>query len=724
MASGTIQLGEELEFSTFDMISLMQLPTDAPEQVHTRASSSDAIYVSEQLENGSSQSTTKARKRPVARLATLVQFARKYIEQRVRRSRFHGWRMGVLCGCLMSAFVLVCNLAALIVGASRGYDKDGIADLFVGEESTISRWNTVFHVLINALSTVLLSGSNYTMQVLSSPTRDDIDNAHSKKRWMELGVLSPRNMRTIPRKRTWLCMLLSLSSTPLHLFYNAAVFKVVASNDWNLNVVDIRSDEYIAISATMDPKSPTKPYLEMGNTEFIHFYDQKYVSRGDLYVIIDRISFPTSKQYTNDLSPEDLRTELNNRADYVRIDSPEWISFHIAQDKDLDISAHVKTAFSRETSQQSRLQISLYFMVIVVAFNLFKLAVMTLVLVTDRSTYLVTFGDAVASFLKRPDPYTETQCMLGKEEFCVKLGLLPLQLISTIQEAVDLDHRSNGVWLPRPRQYFFSINRHGKVIFTMLLLSLVMIIICVPLYRTHSLNGSAYSSRFSQSGGWLWGSASSDFLSIGSAEATSNATLYNAWLANIPQLILSFSYLNINTICTAMAGAREWNRFATSRKHLRVTKPMGQQRSTYFLQLPYKWSIPLVSNGAILHWLLSQTFFLVRIDYFDRKGDRTTECNSACGFSALSLMVFIGVAMTLLSVIGVIGFWKMPMKMPIAGSCSLAISAACHPPAADVDPELHEVQWGVVEARDGAEHGHCSLSSGPVEEPEHGKTYA
>jgi hypothetical protein len=105
----------------------------------------------------------------------------------------------------------------LIVGASKGYDMDGIADLITGEEATISRWNTAFHVFINALSTVLLSGSNYTMQVLSSPTRDDIDKAHAKKWWMEIGVLSPRNMHGIPHRRTWLCVLLSLSSIPLHL---------------------------------------------------------------------------------------------------------------------------------------------------------------------------------------------------------------------------------------------------------------------------------------------------------------------------------------------------------------------------------------------------------------------------------------------------------------------------------------------------------------------------
>lgn len=231
--------------------------------------------------------------------------------------------------------------------------------------------------------------------------------------------------------------------------------------------MDVRSDEYIAINSTMS--SSTTSFLQMSSTEYVHFYDRQYVSRGDLYLIIDRIGFPTSQQYNQFLSPTDLRKVDVGGWHSVANDSPGWIRFPLTRDSEtLDISAHVAHAFSRKVSQQSRLQISLYFMAVVVAFNVFKLAIMSLVLVTDRSAYLVTFGDAVASFLKRPDPHTETQCMLGKEEFFVKLGQLPLHPVSTDEEAVDLDKRSNGVWLPRPRQYFFSINRHAKVIYTML----------------------------------------------------------------------------------------------------------------------------------------------------------------------------------------------------------------------------------------------------------------
>jgi hypothetical protein len=141
------------------------------------------------------------------------------IDLRVRKSRFHGWRMGVLFGCCMSFFVLCCNVGLIVLGATRktGYGREGLATLIEGDEELVSRWNTALHVLINALSTLLLSTSNYTMQALSSPTRDDVDAAHAKGRWLDIGLLSSRNLRSIPRRRAALWLALALSSIPLHL---------------------------------------------------------------------------------------------------------------------------------------------------------------------------------------------------------------------------------------------------------------------------------------------------------------------------------------------------------------------------------------------------------------------------------------------------------------------------------------------------------------------------
>jgi hypothetical protein len=136
-----------------------------------------------------------------------------------KKHRLQGWRMGVLLGCLSSSIVLSCNIVLLAVGAAirSGYDKDGVATIFEGDEATISLWNTILHVVINVLSTLLLSASNYTMQVLNSPTREEINKAHKNGKWLDIGLLSVHNLRIISSKRAILCIALALTSTPLHL---------------------------------------------------------------------------------------------------------------------------------------------------------------------------------------------------------------------------------------------------------------------------------------------------------------------------------------------------------------------------------------------------------------------------------------------------------------------------------------------------------------------------
>jgi hypothetical protein len=137
----------------------------------------------------------------------------------VEKGKFHGWRMGVLLGCLSSSIVLICNIALVVVGTRTysGYDKDGVSTILEGDEAGISGLNTLIHVIINALSTILLSASNYTMQVLISPTRDEIDSAHGAGKWFEIGLFSLRNLRIVSRKRAILCVVLAISSLPLHL---------------------------------------------------------------------------------------------------------------------------------------------------------------------------------------------------------------------------------------------------------------------------------------------------------------------------------------------------------------------------------------------------------------------------------------------------------------------------------------------------------------------------
>lgn len=173
-----------------------------------------------------------------------------------------------------------------------------------------------------------------------------------------------------------------------------------------------------------------------------------------------------------------------------------------------------------------------------------------------------------------------------------------------------------------------------------------------------------------------------------------------------------------------MACAREWNTLGTTRKGLRVTDPSGEQRSTYFLQLPYSWAVPLICVSGTLHWLLSQTFFLIRIDCFDGEGQlKSEESRAACGISFSSLLVFLCAAGGLAAAVRAVGRRKLQPRIPLAECCSLLISAACHPLKGERDPQLEKIKWGVVEGEvvDGFEH--CCLSAKEVRRPEVGRRY-
>lgn len=77
--------------------------------------------------------------------------------------------------------------------------------------------------------------------------------------------------------------------------------------------------------------------------------------------------------------------------------------------------------------------------------------------------------------------------------------------------------------------------------------------------------------------------------------------------ANLPQGILSFLYLTYNGLYSCMLGAHEWSLFGIRRRAVRVTTPVGKQRSTYYLQLPYWY--------AVVSFILTSTHIPALIRY-------------------------------------------------------------------------------------------------------------
>lgn len=128
------------------------------------------------------------------------------------------WRFGLLAGLYASIAVLLSNLILFIYGSTaHGGITDGIGTISKGDSQSIERLSTAYHVLINILSTILLTSSNYAMQLLCAPTREEIDDAHTKGNWLDIGQVSLHNLVRIKRGRMVLWIILALSSAPLHL---------------------------------------------------------------------------------------------------------------------------------------------------------------------------------------------------------------------------------------------------------------------------------------------------------------------------------------------------------------------------------------------------------------------------------------------------------------------------------------------------------------------------
>jgi hypothetical protein len=218
-------------------------------------------------------------------------------------------------------------------------------------------------------------------------------------------------------------------------------------------------------------------------------------------------------------------------------------------------------------------------------------------------------------------------------------------------------------------------------------------------------------------------------------------------LSNVPQLVLSAAYVAYNGIWTCMCLEAEWNAFGMARKSLRVTLRRGEQRRTHWLSLPMvsalvpplleapaevkqmqRYAIPQILVFAALHWLASQSLYLVRFTTYKSGQANSLHSITTCGYSPIALLFTI--MFGTLPIIGILLAAARPLGsgiMPANGGCSVVISAACHPAEGDENAHLRQVRWGALEkGSEDAAVGHCCFTSREEEvgAPVAGKRYA
>jgi hypothetical protein len=187
-----------------------------------------------------------------------------------------------------------------------------------------------------------------------------------------------------------------------------------------------------------------------------------------------------------------------------------------------------------------------------------------------------------------------------------------------------------------------------------------------------------------------------------------------------------------NGLLSAMMLVTEWNSFSQQRQSLRVTVPSGDQRSKYYLSVPYHYGVPLLVLTGIFHWLISESFFLVSITAYHGTEIQASDSVFGIGYSALAMALASLTCFLLILLLTYKSLQRYKLGMPMAGSCSAAISAACHKVDKDESLHLKKLMWGVVEGqgetigtwKSGKGFGHCSFSSALVAPPIPGRLYA
>jgi len=373
-----------------------------------------------------------------------------------RLKALQGYHFGVLCCAVVTSLVSFLNIGFLAWAIGESGVQSGLATLQDGschKTHTLTLWA---HLVINVLATLLLGASNYSMQCLSSPTRREIDKAHSQGVWLDIGVPSFRNLRKLSPLSILLWWLLAISSIPLHLLYNSAVFSTLSTRQYDVYVVASNFFEEGPINSSIIGNIPSRQFYggeglgeilrgwqhnttsfeRLENEACLKAYSANIISSRSDVVLVS--STPDSSNSFLAIYPEVDAQVITNSVFHSRgwmceipishtcdafqtVQNPREWSVGLHPNNKLSQQAPVATpiqyCLSQPIEEHCKLEVSLAIVIVVVSCNLLKAICMGIIAWKKDLEPLVTLGDAIASFLDQPDPTTEGNCLVGRDRF-------------------------------------------------------------------------------------------------------------------------------------------------------------------------------------------------------------------------------------------------------------------------------------------------------------------
>ncbi|ORY59505.1 uncharacterized protein BCR38DRAFT_412520 [Pseudomassariella vexata] len=196
-------------------------------------------------------------------------------------SNLSGWKQAANVNSTVLIVMSLTLLACLITSVSQ---TGGLAKAFMFYEGTCnggsaSRVNVALHLLLNIVSTAILASSNFFMQVLNSPSREEVDEAHRTGSWLGIGVPSVRNAFKVAPFKTWCWIALLLSSIPIHLLFNSTIFQTdTRMADYHMTIASegfVNGADFYA-PASENRKEPILTFDHSASLTPTGFYDWNY----------------------------------------------------------------------------------------------------------------------------------------------------------------------------------------------------------------------------------------------------------------------------------------------------------------------------------------------------------------------------------------------------------------------------------------------------------------
>ncbi|KAI6754551.1 hypothetical protein HG530_012303 [Fusarium avenaceum] len=619
-------------------------------------------------------------------------------------------------------------------------DQDALGQsiLYRGNCKTSARANLWIHLAINIIGTGVLASSNFFMQSLVAPTRAEVDAAHRAGHWLEIGVQSLKNFRFLGWRKILFWSLFSLSSVPLHLVFNGCVLESKGTNgfmillgtkslvqgswhgeppisNWYYDVKLHRSAQetitYVKpISESLTAKESISRWEEISLEKCMERYNKPEVAltryRHVIMVMQDYEDFDGNLtkgwkrgevlKNTTGVPDLNVTTQLWGVSGFSRTGKTGYNSA-ISEPKSeswggqgLDARSPANRMIMQGTTNvfdpisgvmvmdpqwyeaPCRLSVANSLLLIVCIMCTFKCVLCFLVLklrVWGDENPLMTPGDAIASFIAKPDEETKGMCTLSSQDLKKNPN----------KKAPGLgDISQNYKWLQGPRQWqATSARRFGKAVpVTIWAISAVLIgssLIVAAVMLNIAIRGQPIEqSRFGHA-------PQNEDVADENLEGLSLIAL--TMVANTPQLILSICYLAYNGLFTRMLAEFEWSKYSVGFRALRVTEPKGKQNSTYRLQLPYRFSIPLIIVSILLHWIYSNCIYVSNYEAYAAGYPYARTVTVGLQFSSKAILIAFCVTICTTMAPLILAYVKLPGIMVIAGGNSAVMSAACHYPS-------------------------------------------